>query len=98
MKGQPSRFENVIRTIPLPERMPAYRSLIIDEGNVWAALYSDADEANCWHAYVQQPEPTLAKVCLPAPFTLFDVRGNDLIGIERDEFDVERIARYALRR
>ena len=99
VKGQPSRVEDVIRDIPLPERMPADRSLIIDdENNVWAALYADGDGPSCWHVYLQQPKPTLARVCLPPRFTLFDVRANNLVGIDRDEFDVERIARYAVRK
>lgn len=88
--------EQLLRRAPLPERMPAYAGLLIDrEGNVWAAPHAGAQLRNCWHVYQPRP-PRFAKACLPDRFMVLDVARGSVLGVLRDENDVERIARYRL--
>lgn len=94
--GRPTLREQLLRKAPLPERMPAYAGLVIDsEGNVWAAPHVGAKPRSCWHVYQRQP-PLFAKACLPDRFTVLDIAGASVLGVLRDENDVERIARYRL--
>jgi hypothetical protein len=94
--GGPSPYEQLLRRAPLPERMPAYAGLLIDhEGNVWAASFAGAKPQNCWHVYQRRP-PLFAKACLPDRFTVLDISGASILGVLRDENDVEQIARYRL--
>jgi hypothetical protein len=92
----PSRGEQLLRRAPLPERMPAYAGLVIDrEGNVWAAPHAGAKPRNCWHIYQRRP-PLFAKACLPERFRVLDIAGASVLGVLRDENDVEQIARFRL--
>lgn len=94
--GRPTLREQLLRKSPLPERMPAYAGLMIDgEGNVWAAPCAAAEPPRCWHVY-QRWSPQFAKVCLPDHFTALDIAGGSVLGVLRDENDVERIVRYRL--
>jgi hypothetical protein len=75
----------------------AYTKLIIDaKGNLWAAVHGDDNSPKCWHVHVVAPHREFAEVCLPNRFTLLDVRSESLIGILRDDYDVEQVARYDL--
>jgi hypothetical protein len=94
--GGLSQREQLLRKAPLPERMPAYAGLLIDqEGSVWAAPYGEAGPQRCWHVYQRRP-PAFARACLPDRLTPLDVAGNLVLGVLRDENDVERVARSRL--
>ena len=79
--------------------MPAYDKLLVDElGNVWARPYSAFDLEPCWHVYrraTQGPE-AFAKACLPERFTPLDIGASSILGVTRDENDVEFVVRHAL--
>ncbi len=94
--GGPSLREQLLRKAPLPERMPAYAGLLIDrEGNVWAAPHGGVKPQNCWRVYQRRP-PAFAQACLPDRFTVLDIAGTSVLGVLRDENDVEHVARYRL--
>lgn len=86
----------LMREAPRPERWPAYAQLVIDrEGNVWAAPHAGFSPQNCWHVYSRRPS-RFATACLPDRLTVLDIAQGALLGVLRDENDVERIARYRL--
>jgi hypothetical protein len=95
-RGGPSLREQLLRKAPLPERMPAYDGLVIDrDGNIWAVPHGGAKPQNCWHVYQRRP-PLFAQACLPDRFRVLDIAGASVLGVLRDENDVEQIARYRL--
>jgi hypothetical protein len=96
--GGPTLREELLRRSPLPERMPAYARLVIDrEGNVWAEPHAGAKPQTCWHVYQRRP-PLFAEACFPERFRVLDIAGGSVLGVLRDENDVEQIARYRLLR
>ncbi len=88
--------EQLLRRAPPPERLPSYAELLIGrDGTVWAAPHEGAKPPKCWHVFHRRP-PRFATACLPEGFTPLDVVGASVLGVLRDENDVERIARYRL--
>jgi hypothetical protein len=95
-RPEPTRFDQMMRAAPLPERMPAYERLAVDAlGNLWALRHGGADPARCWDVWQKAP-PLLAEACLPERFTVLDIGETSILGVLRDELDVERVALYRL--
>lgn len=92
----PTSFERAMRNAPLPERMPAYADLAVDAlGNVWARPHGGAVETNCWDTYQRHP-PAFAGICLPERFDPMDIGDDWILGVLRDELDVETVALFGL--
>lgn len=93
---RPTAWELRLRRVPLPERIPAYADLRVDHvGNVWARPHGGPDPENCWHVYQRQPA-LLAETCLPDHFEVLDIGEDAVLGVLRDELDVEHVAVYRL--
>mgnify|MGYP002624240587 CR=1 FL=1 len=94
---RPSPFETRLRRVPLPERLPAYDALLVDEpGNIWARPHGGARTSACWDIYQVVPRPEFGQACLPFAFELLDASSTQVLGVLRDSLDVERVVVYEL--
>lgn len=85
--------------MPMPPRAPAYTEVRIDPlGYIWVERFQVPWSAqNRWGVFSPTGE-FLGHLTLPAGFQLMDVSENRVLGVNRDEFDVERVEVYALDR
>lgn len=83
--------------VPFPERFPGWTGLVLDdEGRIWAREFPEpAEERERWWIYAPEGR-RLARVLLPARFTLSSVRGGRLFGLSRDPLDVQRLEVHRL--
>jgi hypothetical protein len=81
-----------------PGFLPAYsRVLVSGEGRVWARIYS-ADVFASAHWDVFSPDREWeGRVDTPAGVTVTEVTGGSMVGVWRDELDVEYVRVYAIR-
>lgn len=91
--------EAVLDGIAFPERMPIYQSLRIDrEGYLWVERFRPPwDDHARWWVFDQEGR-WLGEAPVPPGVRLSDVGRDELVGILRDDFDVERVVVYELDR
>jgi hypothetical protein len=80
----------------LHETLPGYERILVDGfGNLWAKPYLVDDPESCWHVF-ERRVARFAKACLPQDLVPLDIGQQALLGVVRDELDVEFVARYRL--
>lgn len=88
------RIRDIIAAMPDPESRPAYSRLLVDEsGFVWAAEdngFAGRDDATDWEVFTPDGE-WLGSVRVPARFTAFEFGERDVLGVWRDDLDVEHV-------
>jgi len=76
--------------------MPGYDRLLIDkDGNVWARPHSIDRSKRCWHVFIRDPSGC-AKVCLPDDILPLDIGRSAMLGVVRDRYNAEYVARYQI--
>lgn len=83
---------------PGPERYPSFDRLVVDDrSRVWTRAYLDEeDEEQQWT--VREPEgQVVGTVVLPRSLRVTAVEGERIIGVWRDELDVESVRVYRMR-
>jgi hypothetical protein len=78
--------------------VPPFAALEIDDaGNIWMADYDDyIRPAGVWSVY--DPDGQLsARIRMPERFRPMHVGADFVLGVERDEFDVEHVRMYRLK-
>jgi hypothetical protein len=86
----------VSRDIPIPETMPAYGRLIGDaDGNLWVQEYRTTDEPEQWAVFDPSGQ-FLGIVDMPEPGRVTEIGSDYVLGIWRDEMDVEQVRLYEL--
>lgn len=81
------------------ETVPPFAALEIDDaGNIWLADYDDRiGPAGAWS--VHDPDGRLiARIHMPDRFRPMHIGGDFVLGVERDEFDVEHVRMYRVRK
>lgn len=75
------------------DSFPAYRSVQVDsDGRIWVQSGApDPDDSVEWRVFAGRGREVRA-LALPASTRLLDARGHRVLLLERDEFDVERVA------
>jgi hypothetical protein len=83
--------------VKAPEKMPAHGELTLDpEGNLWVQRYAPPWEpALLWDVYTAAGKQ-IASIRLPARFTIREIGKDYVLGVTKDEFDVERVEMYRL--
>ena len=81
------------------QTLPAISGLVVDrEGNVWAeACDPELGNARTWSVFEPGGE-LLAEVTMPPRFRPYDIGADFVLGVIRDDLDVERIHMYRLHR
>jgi hypothetical protein len=93
------QFERLYSRIPPQERFPAHGPLQIDsDGNVWVSEFlRPTDNVSHWTIY--SPDGALAGTLeTPRDLTIHEIGSDYVLGVRRDENDIERVVRYALRK
>jgi hypothetical protein len=76
--------------------LPTYEQLLVDRrGNVWMAEYRVLEEAHVWQVF--DPEGHwLGSVTLPDGGRISEIGEDYVLGVWRDEMDVETVRMYGL--
>lgn len=91
------RFDAWFEQSPRPETLPAYDRIVVDDAaRLWVRQWSAGDEAPEWWVFARDGE-LLGSVTVSNGATIRAVRCGAVWGVERDEFDVSYVVRYALR-
>ncbi|MGD8495742.1 MAG: hypothetical protein PVF05_06085 [Gemmatimonadales bacterium] len=86
-----------LESLPFPESRPAYGRLLVDlAGNVWVGEWTAEGKTERRWSVVDSRGVWLGDVVLPEGLRLLSVATDHLIGVERDELDVESVAVYAI--
>jgi 6-bladed beta-propeller len=81
---------------PRPEKQPAYDLLVVDDvGRLWLHEWSALDLGKRWWVFAANGD-LLGSVDVPNEMTIAAVRCGSVWGVERDEWDVSYVVRYAL--
>jgi hypothetical protein len=84
------------RAVPLPDLLPAHEQILVDRlGKVWMAEYVVLDEKPRWSVF----DPSgrwLGEVAMPARGRITDIGDDYLVGVWRDDLDVETVRMYRL--
>ncbi len=91
------RFLLQVARMPKPEAMPTYRALRVDRlGRLWVREAAHVGESGRWAVYAPDGG-LLADLRLPERFTVTDAGAEYLLGVLRDENDLERVQLFRLR-
>lgn len=87
----------VERSAHVPDSLPAVGDIVADDhGRIWAVAYRP-DDADTTSARVYAADGRLSGVvALPGDFQLMDVRGDRLVGVQKDALGVETVVVYGL--
>jgi hypothetical protein len=94
-----AEHREIVRGLPVPASR-RYSDLIVDaDGYVWLAAYASqrthADDPVRWHVF--HPEGAwLGDLVTPPRFTVLEVGADYILGVRRDEYDVQRIETLTL--
>ena len=78
--------------LPMPESLPAYTDLrFADTGELWARRYSQRGATMLRWDVFGADGSYLGRVEIPASFRIEEVSLGQLVGVSRDEFDVQRV-------
>jgi hypothetical protein len=89
--------ERSLAAMSYPETMPAHGDLLADRaGNLWVSEFRvTPDDPASWTVF--DPEGRmLGTVATPARFRVFDVGADYVLGVWRDDVDVEHVRMYSL--
>lgn len=86
------------RSAGVPETLPAVRSILVDDrGIVWAERFRLPWEEAATFDLIAPDGLWLASLQLPGRVRVLHVGSEALVGLHRDELDVERVVVYPLR-
>lgn len=91
------RFTDMMAKMPVPSTLPAFSSLKVDsEGNLWVQEYpAPAAEGTEWTVF--DPEGRmLGGVSMPDRFRPMRIGGASVLGVWKDDLDVEHVQMYRL--
>lgn len=92
-------LEEVLRSMPVPDTLPAFESLLTDEmGNLWAQIYEwDLHKPKRWVVFDGEGV-ALGTIETPSGLQVEWVGRDAILGVWKDEFDVEYVRRHSLKR
>ncbi len=91
------RRQQAFDEMPTPEFMPAYADLEVDElGNLWVKEFEPSKNAPSQWTVFDPGGQMLGSVSLAENFEVTQIGVNFVLGVWRDEFDVEHVHMYGL--
>lgn len=95
-RGSLGRF---YEQLEYPALFPAYGGILLDTAdNLWVEEYpSPGTNVQTWHVVAQNGTP-LGAIAMPAGFQLREVGDDYVLGVWRDELDVQTVRVYRLRK
>jgi sugar lactone lactonase YvrE len=83
-------------SLPMPEYLPPHGDFVVDdEGNLWVAEYSVREEPTVWSVFDSEGR-LLGSVHIPPRGTLTQIGADFVLGVWKDELDVEEVRLYEL--
>jgi hypothetical protein len=93
------RIERRYEEVPVPETMPAYSDLRVDpDGNLWVLEYNPDSEADLRWTVFDSSGRMLGLVMTPAGLGVTEFGRDYVLGVWRDDLDVEHVQMYTLRK
>jgi len=91
------RWERVFRDMPVALTLPAFDSLTVDaEGNLWVRHYEiESDLIRQWDVF-DRSGSWLGTTATPPRFHVFEVGSDYVLGVWKDDLDVEHVQLYEL--
>jgi hypothetical protein len=95
--GARQRAAAGLRELPVPERMPAIARLLVDdEDRLWAMDFlAPRDTVATWRV-LDADGGYLGTVSVPRTLTVHEIASGQVLGVFRDENDVEQVRAYAM--
>lgn len=85
-------LERYLRDMPMPPAFPAYVRLLTDDGdNLWVENFRRPGALDHHWTVFDSAGVLLGRVAVPLNFTISDIGDDVILGVSRDELDVERI-------
>ena len=82
-----------------PSVMPVFQSLLVDaHGNLWLESFRTHEDARPEWVVIDPSGTVLGRITTPARVTLAQIGEDYILGLTRDDADVEQVVRYRLRR
>lgn len=92
-------IRSLFRDMPSPERVPPYQTMIVDAlGFLWIGEYVLPGERARTYTIVDADGRAVGRVTMPARTAPLDIGREYVLGLTRDELDVERLTVWRLRR
>lgn len=87
----------LLAQVPVPDELPTFdRILADDQDRVWIRRHpAGEDDTESWAVFRRDGAP-VAALELPRSLTLLAVRDGHLLGVLRDELDIERVVVYEI--
>lgn len=91
------RYEGILERMPMGEAHPLSAELHVDDvGRAWVRRATPEPDANPpWAVYGRDGTP-LGFVRLPEGLRVYQVTADEIVGLRRDELEVERVETYVL--
>lgn len=88
-----------LRDVPFPEVMPTFDKLIVDRtGHLWARKYQPSwEDPQVWYTFTPDGR-WLGDVTVPPTLAITDIGEEYILGIWRNEMEVEYVRMYSLNR
>jgi hypothetical protein len=92
-------FERSIADLTAPGAFPTYTRLVADTyGHLWAERFTPPGESGSRWAVFDAEGAFLGHVAMPDDLEVTEIGADYVLGIHRDELDVERVRLHAIER
>lgn len=92
-------MRRMLAAAPPPDFFPAYQQVVADsDGFVWVREYAEGDAPSAQWQVFDPDGRWLGKVTLPVPLTVTQITHDEIVGVWRDDLDVEHVRVYRLAR
>ncbi len=96
-KGPGEIFGRLADDAPYPEFVPAYDDLLVDtRGRLWVRDFRIDKSATSHYTVFERNGITTAAIAMPGGFEPTDIDDGFIVGIWKDEFDIESVRVYTL--
>ncbi len=93
------RTQEALQEMKTPDVMPAYSNLHVDtDGNLWVQDYRAEGETHTRWTVFDRSGRAVARVNGPDGFTVLDIGKDGIVGLSRDQLEVEHVGLYRLKR
>lgn len=97
LRDDPAALRRSVEGTPFPPTRPAYRALhAAPTGHVWVQLAGEPEQERERHLVFEPDGRLLGPLTLPERFRTLEVGADHVLGVWRDELDVEHVRLYMI--
>jgi hypothetical protein len=98
-EGERSQVERLLAEVPFAEEKPAIASALVDaKGYLWTETFDFPSASDATWSVFSPAGSWETELLLPANFVPYHIGADFILGVQRDEMDVERVVLYGLAR